>query len=1652
MLRAVHLHGRLGTKFGRKHELAVGSAAEAVRALAHQVPGFADYIRPRGYVVSVGEGTVIGEEQLPMRLGRQRDIHITPAGMVSGIELILLGGVLLFTAFASISVLMMPKMPKAATREEATRTASFVFDGPQNVTEQGHPVPLIYGEFRAGSVVVSAGIATTDVNEASVGQNPTNPSYGGGGGGGGGEYGGYVGATAGFRDTGEWVNLQKGGKAGGGSTRSAQEDPNTLQSQATAKVLDVISEGEIVGLVNGLKSIYFDETPLQNPDGTFNFAGVAVEQRVGLPDQDFLPGFSQTENSVQVGTRVAVNTGPVTRSIVDSDVTVARITIRIPQLYQQNTENGDLKASTVTVKISVQADGGGFADVTTMEFNGKTNSGYQRSVDVRLPNGNQRDIRVTRITADSAVASLANETHWDLLTEVVEAKLSYPDTALIGLTVDARQFGSTIPTRSYHVRGLIIEVPSNYDPIARTYAGIWDGTFKRAWSNCPPWILRDIIVNRRYGLGARVPPEALDKWGLYAIAQHCDGQVPDGFGGLQPRYTLNCCINNPASAYDVIASMASTFRGWGYWGTGSVTFAQDRPEDPSILITRSNVVDARIAYGRVTPVERRRSVAIVYWNDPEDGFRLTPEIVEDVDLIRRFGRRAGDEVTAFGVTNRGQAHRMCRWILEDESPASNTTANYAVGDDHGFIEPGRIAAVADPMFTQTRRGGRVVASTAAGVTLDAPFTFVAGQVYRLRVMMPNGVVSNRPITNAAGTTAVVQLGGANWGTPPNPGAVWAIESDQVVNRQFRVRAIGTDKPPYDVRAVLHDPTKYDRVELDRDIAPPNFLDLPFGPLGEPGEIEAIEFLLRDGDAAIPSVQVSWEPSADPRVTFYQAQFRPPGGSWEPFADGVDISRVVRGTEPGLWAIRVRSLDSLGRKTNWVEKTFALDGLVDGLPNVTGLEFLAVGVGATPKLYWNPPADPRPLRYEILYNFANSYPGAASLGLVDTTEYPVSFAGYYWVRTTFLDAVSLAPPSTEITESELTLAAALSPTLTLDSVSLTADAAGNVISYAPAAGSFKVLQGTADVSASFTLSTVAGGNPQVLAVTYAGQNYSVTGGFDAGENNATLRIRATGTGVFAGVAVDKIFSLSKSREGAVGSPGTPGAPGAAGANAKVVVVETDRDAFTFNGAGALSPGTQSAVVTATPTNFTSGNVVWSYTDNLGTANAVLAALVTATSANVRTVPSTAFTGTPTRLWLKVTATGQGAEAGLSDSATHYRLSDGATGAPGSPGSAGAPAITPFLSNEAHLVPADSSGLVISYDGATGVFKVFSGTTDISAAFALSTQANPQAITMNYAGQTYTATGAGGAVGNFGHGGTPSGTVTIRGTGSGAYAGIIVEKVFTLTKSIKGAVGDPGTPGSPGVPGAPGSPGSPGAAGTDAISASALPPTVSVPCSPTGTPLNAVPGFSIAAFKGGVNITNTSTGTGYVILGSVGLPDLTHIGNGVFTVSGMTVDPAHADIQVTNGSATQIVRATYVKVPAGSPANASLPTHITALNDSAVYAVVGTLADIAIANGQTLHADANVSWYRSGGYGSLGKLTYQNITDAGPETDFPGSEQVGINGSLGGGGEPPEPSGLGSSGTWLNALGETKVIRVRFYFKRTSGAGVSSGVDGYLGGHT
>jgi predicted phage tail protein len=550
-----------------------------------------------------------------------------------------------------------------------------------------------------------------------------------------------------------------GGKGGGGgATRTAQEAPNTLRSKAIARVIDLISEGEIIGLVDGAKSIFFNDTPLQNADGSYNFAGVSYDFRLGTPTQTHMPGFPGTEAVTVVETEV-LNATPVIRTVADTDVDAVRVTMRLPQLFSQNTSNGDVNGSSVSIAIDIKTSGapdGTYVNKVTDTITGKTNSPYERSYRIELAGvTGPWDIRFRRITADSVSSALQDKTFWGNLVTIIDNKVSYMDSAVFGVQVDAQTFAGQVPTRAYDIKGRILQVPSNYDPVTRIYTGIWDGTFQLAWTDNPAWVFYDLLTHERYGLGEFIQADAIDKWALYAIAQYCDELVDDGFGGTEPRFTFNGILNSQQDAIHTLQAIASAFRGMSYWSSGAVTATQDSPADATRLVTPSNVVGGEISY-KGTSLRDRHTVALVSWNDPNDGFKPAIEVVENRAGIQRYGYRPLD-VMAVGCTSRGQAARYGRWILDSEINETEM-ASYTAGMDHGACRPGEIIAIADPTVAGVRFGGRLVAgSTATKLMIDAAIELISPNTYTASLILPNGLMVDKQVISAFGTTDELDL-------------------------------------------------------------------------------------------------------------------------------------------------------------------------------------------------------------------------------------------------------------------------------------------------------------------------------------------------------------------------------------------------------------------------------------------------------------------------------------------------------------------------------------------------------------------------------------------------------------------------------------------------------------------------------------------------------------------------------------------------------------------------------------------------------------------------------------------------------------------------------------------------------------------------------
>lgn len=596
--------------------------------------------------------------------------------------------------------------------------------------------------------------------------------------------------------------------AGGGGDKGGVESPNTYRTNNIARVIELLGEGEIVGLVNGAQSIYFDQTPLQNENGSYNFRGVEWEERKGLPDQAALTGNTAAETPVDVNQRVRYSTGAVTRTILEANATAARVVIRIPALALTD-KNANIKATSVTFRISVQPNGGAYTTYKTVTIGEKFTSPCQFAYRVPLSEGGAPwNIKIERLSADATDLKLQNETWWESYSTLIERRFTYPNSALISMRVNAAYFNqSAIPKRSFHVKGRIVQIPSNYDPITRVYTGIWNGSFKLGWSNNPVWALYDLLTNDRFGLGEFIDASRIDKFSLYQIAQYCDELVPNGFGGTEPRYTFNTVINSREEAFKVLQQITTAFRGMAYWSLGQVYAFADMPEDPSLLVTPANVVGGDINYPG-TAIKARHSVVMVTWNDPEDFYRPAVEVVVDNEMLHRYGWRERT-IQAIGCTSRGLAHRYGKWALDTEKNATET-AEYSASWDHAELRPGKILAVADPRKAQVRTGGRLAAVDGTTLTLDSVFTPGAGETYDLMMTLPGGGVETKAITAFAGANVTVA---SAFSETPLPNAMWVIKGTDIQPRQYRALAITEDEDAiFKVNAVFHDPTKFGRIE------------------------------------------------------------------------------------------------------------------------------------------------------------------------------------------------------------------------------------------------------------------------------------------------------------------------------------------------------------------------------------------------------------------------------------------------------------------------------------------------------------------------------------------------------------------------------------------------------------------------------------------------------------------------------------------------------------------------------------------------------------------------------------------------------------------------------------------------------------------------
>lgn len=790
----------------------------------------------------------------------------------------------------------------------------------------------------------------------------------------------------------------KGRKGGKSSSRTPTEQPDDLQSVAKAKILVALGEGEFAGQLTG-KDIYLDGTALENADGSQNFSGVTWEFRAGTQAQKYIQGIPGTENEISVGTEVSSATA-WTRTFTNTQLSAVRLRLKWPSLFKQE-DDGDLVGYSVNYAIDLQTDGGAWQTVLNTSVTGKTTSGYERSHRIDLPQaGSTWTIRLRKITSDANSAKIGDTMTLQSFTEVIDAKLRYPNTALLYIEFDSSQFNGSIPQISCEPRGRVIRVPDTYDPETRTYSGTWTGAFKWAWTDNPAWIFYDLVVSDRFGLGHRLTAANIDKWTLYQVAQYCDQMVPDGKGGdgTEPRYTCNVYIQDRNDAYTVLRDFAAIFRGMTYWGGDQIVALADMPRDVDYSYTRANVVGGRFTYSSST-TKTRYTTALVSWSDPGNAYADAMEPVFEQALVARYGFNQL-EMTAIGCTRQSEANRKGRWgILTNNK---DRVVSFDVGLDGNIPQPGYIIAVADELLSGKVMGGRISAVNGRVIKLDRVADAAPGD--RLILNLPSGASQSRTIQAVNGESVTVTTA---YSETPQAEAVWVVESDELYAQQYRVVSVSDNNDgTFSITGAWHDPDKYARIDTGAIIDQRPVSVIPPGNQSPPANIVISSFSVVQQNISVETMRVSWDQAQN--AIAYEAQWRRNDGNWVNVPRTSTTSFDVPGIYAGRYLVRVRAINAAEISSGWgysEEKT--LTGKVGNPPKPVGFiasENVVFGI----ELNWGFPANTDDtLKTEIQYSLTGTEDDAMLLADVPYPQRKYQQMGLkagqiFWYRAQLVD--------------------------------------------------------------------------------------------------------------------------------------------------------------------------------------------------------------------------------------------------------------------------------------------------------------------------------------------------------------------------------------------------------------------------------------------------------------------------------------------------------------------------------------------------------------------------------------------------------------------------------------------------------------------------
>jgi predicted phage tail protein len=754
--------------------------------------------------------------------------------------------------------------------------------------------------------------------------------------------------------------LIRGAGKGGGSRstptpRTPIREDDSLQSEQFANVLDLLCEGEIQGLEDGAKSIFLEDTPLQNADDSYNFDNFAVAANYGTQGQSpIAAGFGGIEVERSVNVEI-FNSNPagVTRQITNTNVDKVRVTIAIPQMFEAK-DNGDVVGNAVNIRVQLQYNGGGFNTIFTDKISGKCSSRYLRDYIVDLDGAFPVDLRVLRLSDDVTDNNKPNNTFLSSYTEIQTEKFAFPNSAVVGLRFGSKQF-SSIPVRKYLIRATKVRIPSNgtVDTTTHlgriTYSGLFDGTLSAAtWTNDPAWCLFDLLTDTRYGCG--IPEASLDVYDFYEISRYCNELVDDGKGGQEPRFSLNLLINSRDEVYNVIQQLTSIFRGISYYGAGSLVLRQDKPADAQYLLGPSNVIDGLFMYSG-TSQKVRHTCATVGWQSYDTLGEVEYEYVEDHDAVAKYGI-INKDIRAIGCYSQGQAHRLGKWLLTSERLLSETVS-FAVAIDSGLaITPGIVIDIADPLRAGTRRSGRVSSATTTVVTIDSDtdLSVNLGASPTLSVLLPTGLVETKTISDITGTAVTVSEA---FSQAPQAAAAYLIQTSDIQSQQFRVVSVaeGGDGT-VGVTAVAYNESIYNNVEQDIELTQRDITNLNGIPTA-PEALDGDEFLYQEGQTVHTGFNVSWQHDRL-NLNEFNVKYRIDEDNFEELVTS-NPSVTLRTLRAGTLEVQVRASNYLGKQSATASATFTLVGKTQVPGNVQNLSIEAISANSA-RLRWDQTVD------------------------------------------------------------------------------------------------------------------------------------------------------------------------------------------------------------------------------------------------------------------------------------------------------------------------------------------------------------------------------------------------------------------------------------------------------------------------------------------------------------------------------------------------------------------------------------------------------------------------------------------------------------------------------------------------------------------------